>query len=64
MANGQRVVLDLTIYNADGSVFDKVHKDSPNVPREGVHLIQRTMLNALSAQLDNAEKRLAEKAAA
>jgi hypothetical protein len=61
---GHRVVLSLTIYNEDGTVFDSFVKDSPDVDRRGVHAVQRAQLGALHELLDIADKVLAEKAAA
>lgn len=56
MAGKHKVVLTLTIYNEDGSIFDSVHKESEGVDRRGVHAIQRSQLNALSCLLDIAEQ--------
>ncbi len=61
MKMGQKVVLEMTIFNEDGSVFDRFLKESPSVDRRGVHAIQRSQLNAMSALLDTADQVLAEK---
>ena len=56
-----RVVLTLTIYNEDGSVFDSVKKESEGVDRRGVHAIQRSQLKALTELLDVADQVLEKK---